>query len=148
MPDDPAAGRGLDGLTAAELRASRRRPARRGHRRVPRVAAELRRARRPADPAIGPAVASLAERAGFTIRAQFPHVVGGTRRDTARTFLDRVRRVLAAMAAGLPPDVTAVAACRAQIDRAEAALGPDRVGYGSQLVPLFVCAADRLRRSS
>lgn len=107
------------------------------------VATELRRARHPADPAIGPGLASLVERAGFTIRALFPHLVGGSRRDTAKAFLDRVRQVLAVMASGRPGNGTLVAACRAAIDRTEAALGPGRVGYGSQLVPLFVCAADR-----
>ncbi len=107
------------------------------------VSLDLRRARHPADPAIGPAVARLVEGEGFSVAASFPLVVGGVRHGTAHAFLDRVRRVLAAMAAGLPAVSTAVAACRAEIDSAEAALGPERVGYGWQLVPLFVCAADR-----
>ncbi len=103
-----------------------------------------RRAYAPADAAVGPRVASLAERAGLEVLDVVPHALGPVRKQTARQFLDRVRQAARIVGAGLD-SADALDACLAEVDRAEATLGADTPGYACQCVTVFICVA---RRSS
>lgn len=105
--------------------------------------AAQRRARRPADSAIGPTVASLAEREGLCVVECFGHLLGPVKRQTAKQFLDRVRQVAGVVAARVPDVGDAVAAAAPAIDRAEAEIGAETAGYACQLVPVFVCVAEK-----
>ncbi len=107
-----------------------------------RVFDERRRAHAPADAAIGPRVASLAEQAGLEVLEVFPHVLGPVRKLTASRFLDRVRQAARIVGASLP-STAALDACLAEVDRAEATLGPDAEGHACQCVTVFVCVAAR-----
>lgn len=103
---------------------------------------EHRRLKAPADTALGPKVAALAEDQGFSIVEVIPYLLGTTRRMTAREFFEGARQIAGIVAQGLPgPGKEVVAATRA-VAKAEAdAGGPDAVGYACQAVPVFICIA-------
>lgn len=101
----------------------------------------LRRHRGPADMAIGPAVASLAEREKLHVEEFFPYAVGKAKKMAAQEFFSAIAKGVSIVAASVPPDAPEVEACRAALAAGEAAVGPSTVGYGCQLVPVFVCVA-------
>lgn len=107
--------------------------------------AAQRQARRPADTAIGPAVPRALEKAGFRVIDCRPYAVGRVSRVSASEFFERARRVAAIViaSANLPPDNSVLQECLAAVNRAVAAVGPDTVGYGCQLVPVFVSVAEK-----
>jgi ubiquinone/menaquinone biosynthesis C-methylase UbiE len=107
--------------------------------------AAQRQARRPADTAIGPAVPRALEKTGFRVIDCHPYALGRVSRVSASGFFDRARRVasIACAAANLPPDNSVLQECLAAINRAVAAVGPETIGYGCQLVPVFVSVAEK-----
>ena len=109
-----------------------------------RLFAAQREARRPADIAIGPAVPSILERAGLTVIDSRPYALGHVSRLPVAELLERARRVAAIASAQAERSNSAVLQeCLATIDRAAAAAPADRVGYGGQVVPVFVTIAQR-----
>lgn len=107
--------------------------------------AAQRQARRPADIAIGPAVPRALEKAGFRVIDCLPYAVGRVSRVSASEFFERARRVAAIViaSANLPPLNLAHQECLAAVSRALATVGSETVGYGCQLVPVFVSVAEK-----
>lgn len=101
----------------------------------------LRAHRRPTDMAIGPALATFVEREGLHVEEFFPYVVGRTKKMAATEFFAAMIAGVDVVAASLPPDAPERRACRAALAAGEAAVDPAAIGYGCQIVPLFVCAA-------
>ena len=103
-----------------------------------------RQARHPADTAIGPAVPSALEKAGFRIIDCHPYALGGMIRTSAGEFFERAKRVasIASTTAQLMPGNSAYQECLDAIQRAAAEFGPETVGYGCQFVPAFVTVAE------
>lgn len=101
----------------------------------------LRRRRLPADVAIGPALATLAEREGLHVQEFFPYVVGKARKTTARAFFSTMTELVRIVSASLAPEAPEPQACRAALAASEASVGPSTTGYGCHLVPVFVCVA-------
>lgn len=106
----------------------------------------LRRERFPRDCAIGPNVAKLFEREKFSIAEFFPYMVGKAKRQTARQSFDRARQIVKIVSHNLPPENLEVRACNIALDRAESSIGSETFGYYCQLVPLFICVADKINR--
>jgi ubiquinone/menaquinone biosynthesis C-methylase UbiE len=104
----------------------------------------LRRQRRPADMALGPAIAALVEREKLRVDEFFPYAVGRTRRTTAGEFLADVAEGIRSVAASLPPDAPEIAAFRAAVAARVETADPSAAGYGCWLVPLFVCVAQKV----
>jgi ubiquinone/menaquinone biosynthesis C-methylase UbiE len=103
--------------------------------------AELRRRRQPADVAVGPTVAALADRQSLAVLEFFPHVLGRTRKLTARDFFAEVAGGVSMVSAVLPSCTREVEACRAALAAAEDRIGSATAGWGCQGVPVFVCVA-------
>ena len=108
---------------------------------IRRLFTAQREARRPADIAIGPAVPSLLERAGFTVLGSRPYALGRLTRRPAADVFERARRVVRiASAQGNLAGSAVVQESAGAIDRAAAAAG-NRSGYGGQVIPVFVTIA-------
>jgi SAM-dependent methyltransferase len=109
-----------------------------------RLFAARREARRPADIAIGPAVPSILEQAGFAVIDSHPYALGRLSRLSAAALLERARSVAAiASAQARLSDGRVLQECLAVIGRVAAAAAADRVGYGGQVVQVFVTIAER-----
>ena len=102
---------------------------------------ERRRHLRPADLAVGPAVARLVEQERLEVVEFFPYALGRARKLTAADFFQRARQGVDRAAAALPPGTPAVQACSEALARAESEIGRAVAGYGCQLTPVFVCVA-------
>ena len=102
-------------------------------------------ARRPADTAVGPAVPPALEKTGFRVIDCRPYALGRVSRVSASEFFERAKRVAAIVcaSANLPPDNFAHQECLAAVNRALATVGSETVGYGCQLVPVFVSVAEK-----
>ena len=103
--------------------------------------AELRHRRRPADVAVGPAVAALAESQSLAVLEFFPHVLGRTRKLAARDFFAEMADGVNVVAAMLPSGAREVEACHAALAGAEDRIGSSTSGWGCHCVPVFVCVA-------
>lgn len=109
-----------------------------------RLFSTRRASRRPADIAIGPAVPRIAEQAGLAVIDSRPYAVGRISRLSAAELFDHARRVADIASAQAEPSGRPVfEECLAAIDRAAAATAGDRVGYGGQVVLVFVTVAER-----
>lgn len=102
-----------------------------------------RRARRPADTAIGPSVAGRVEREGFQVVEFLPYVIGRARKMTSQDFFSRMGQVVSIVAGSLAPDAPEVALCQDTLAKTESAMGSTIEGYGCQFVPVFICVATR-----
>jgi ubiquinone/menaquinone biosynthesis C-methylase UbiE len=102
-----------------------------------------RRARRPADIAIGPAVAKIMEQEKFQITEYFPYVLGKVRRMSAKDFFSRMAQAVDIVGASLAPQAPQVAVCRESLSKAESAVGSATMGHGCQFVPVFICVATK-----
>lgn len=102
-------------------------------------------AQQPADIAIGPHLPSLIKRAGFDIVGVLPYTIGSTRLEPAKSFCDRVQRIISHVAglAGMEEHDEEVKACTEAIRRFLFAGLPKRLGHSAHLVPAFLCAAKR-----
>lgn len=100
-----------------------------------------RRHRRPADTAIGPALARLAEQEGLKVVEFSPYAIGKAKKATAREFFAGMAKLVDLLARYLPADAPEVAACRAALARSEAAIAPTTTGYECHVVPVFICVA-------
>ena len=106
--------------------------------------AAQREARRPADIAIGPAMPSILEQAGLAVIDCHPYALGRVSRLSAAELLERARRVAAiASAQAKLSDSRIFQECLDTIGRAAPAAAADRLGYGGQVVPVFVTIAER-----
>jgi ubiquinone/menaquinone biosynthesis C-methylase UbiE len=103
----------------------------------------LRRHRLPADMAIGPALATLVERAALRVDEFFPHAAGKAKKMTAGEFLARHAEGARVIAAGLPPGAPEPASFRAVLAAREATMAAATTGYGCTIVPVFICAATK-----
>jgi ubiquinone/menaquinone biosynthesis C-methylase UbiE len=103
--------------------------------------AERRRRRRPADVAVGPRVAALAETQSLAVLEFLPHVLGLARKLAARDFFAELAGAVSIESAVLPSGTREVEACRAALAAAEDRIGPATAGWGCQCVPVFVCVA-------
>jgi hypothetical protein len=101
----------------------------------------VRRHRRPADMAIGPAVARLVEREGLRVEEFFPYAVGKSRKTAAKEFFSGLAQGVGVVAALLPAGAPELERCRAALAAAEAGVGSSTEGWGCQFVPVFVCVA-------
>lgn len=118
----------LDALTAA----------------IKALSARAKSARHPADLAIGPRVPGLLMEAGFENVIANVHAVHGTRIECAEVFLERVGRIVRAIAdqAGLAPTASEIIECDRAIAEVRASLGQRSV-LSSHVAPVFVCAGTR-----
>ena len=107
-----------------------------------------RRARRPADVALGPALARLVERESFKVVEFFPYVLGRAREMSAKDFFSGMAQVVSVAAASLAPDAPEVVLCRDVLANAESTVGSATVGYGCPPVPAFICVANRPQPTS
>ena len=107
--------------------------------------AAQREARRPADTAIGPALPSMLGSVGFKVIDCRPYALGRVSRILASEFFSRARHVaeIACAAANLSPDSSTMQHCLAAINEAVAEVGTNNVGYGCQLVPVFVTVTEK-----
>lgn len=104
--------------------------------------AERRRVRRPADAAVGPAVAAHAEKRSLAVLEFFPHVLGRARKLAARDFFkNEAVLVNILQSAVLPSGAHEVEACRSALAAAEERIGSATTGWGCHCVPVFVCVA-------
>ena len=103
----------------------------------------LKRERFPLDCAIGPTVAKLLEQEKLVVTEFFPQIVGRAKKQTAKQSFDQARQVVRIVSASLPTASPEIKACDNALDRAESAAGSNTLGYYCQLVPLFVCAAEK-----
>ena len=102
---------------------------------------ELRRHRRPADVAVGPRVAALAETQSLEVLEFFPHVLGATRKLAASDFFREAAGTVSIVSTKLPSGTREVEACRTALAAAQDRIGSATVGWGCQCVPVFVCVA-------
>lgn len=100
-----------------------------------------RRHRRPADTAIGPALAKLAEQAGLEVVEFSPYLISRARKTTSRQFFAGMAAFVDVLARDLPADAREVESCRAVLARSESGIEPTTSGYESHVVPAFICVA-------
>jgi SAM-dependent methyltransferase len=108
-----------------------------------RLFAAQRAARRPADTAIGPAVPSILEHAGLTVVDSRPYALGRMSRLSVSDLSERARRVaaIASVHANLPGRST-LQECLATIDRTAGTSTGNRIGYGGQVILVFLTIAE------
>jgi SAM-dependent methyltransferase len=103
-------------------------------------------ARQPADIALGPRLPTLMAEAGLRQIQVRAHMVASARSETAAAYFGRLQRLARAIAeeAGLAVDGELVEACDAAVRRCLFSGIPKRVGYSCHIVPVFLCAGQRI----
>ncbi len=104
---------------------------------------QQRRHRRPADTALGPALARIVERERLSVIEFFPYLLGRAKELAAREFFGRLTQVVNIVSATVSPGSPEVETCHAAIARSETVVGPAATGYACHFVPVFVCVAQK-----